>query len=229
MPEAEARGGMASDVLSGSGLGLLLGSVVGLTTTPVVAGVVGGITSLLAVFLGLDGGGEGKLGALGRVQLNGVRIGCFGLAAVVGVALGLYVRINNPLAEAPERQLERWQAAFPDNPRLAREMMVYERTRLKPAALSFDTSGPATEVTVGEGAGATAAVLYSALKSADNCRELAPARSGNDVNKLLEAYNNRGGPLAVVATQVRALPPEQRAGALESVRTLLCELEKPEQ
>jgi hypothetical protein len=125
--ETRKRGSTAADALAGIGLGLMLGTIVGLTTTPVVAGLVGGITSLLAVFLGLDGGGgEGKLASIARVQLNAVRIGCFGLAAVAGFGIGLYVRINNPLAEAPQTQLARWQAAFPDNPVLAQQMMVFE-------------------------------------------------------------------------------------------------------
>lgn len=226
--ETRKRGSTAADALAGVGLGLMLGTIVGLTTTPVVAGLVGGITSLLAVFLGLDGGGEGKLASIARVQLNAVRIGSFGLAAVAGFGIGLYVRINNPLAEAPQTQLARWQAAFPDNPVLAQQMMVYERTRLEPASLSFDTKGAPTAVKQGAGAAATTAVLFSALKGKDNCRELAPSNFANDVNKLLVGYDNRGGALSVVAAHVRTLPPTQQAAALESVRTLICELEKPE-
>ena len=79
-----------------------------------------------------------------------------------------------------------------------------------------DGPAAATPVKVGEGAGGTTAVLFSALKSKHNCRDLAPARYGNDANKLLDAYGNRGGPLSAVATQVGALPPEQRAGALDT-------------
>ncbi|HQY10435.1 MAG TPA: hypothetical protein PK797_17170, partial [Burkholderiaceae bacterium] len=46
------RNSVLGDVLSGAGLGLLLGVVVGLATSPVVAIVVGALVSLLAVFLG---------------------------------------------------------------------------------------------------------------------------------------------------------------------------------
>jgi hypothetical protein len=189
-----------------------------------VAGVVGGITSLLAVFLGLDGG-EGKLA---RLRINAARIGSFGLAAVLGVGLGLYVRINNPLAESPQRQLERWQAAFKDNPELAAQMMVYERTRLEPGALRFSPAAPATPVKQGAGAATMGAVLFSSLKGKNYCRDLTLANYGNDAGKLLAGYENRGGALAVVAAHVKSLPTAQHAAALEAVRTLVCELEKEE-
>jgi hypothetical protein len=61
----ETRGdGFAIDVFSGVGLGLLLGIVVALSITPVVSIVVGSLASLLAVFLGLEGGEGSKGGAL---------------------------------------------------------------------------------------------------------------------------------------------------------------------
>ena len=88
-----------------------------------------------------------------------VRIGSFGLATVLGLFFGLYVRINNPLAQSPAEQLEKWHAVFPvtvsdgkpeteanhadspeqagDNRILARQMMIYERTGLVPSKLRF--------------------------------------------------------------------------------------------
>ena len=216
-----SSGGIAVDMLAGAGLGLLLGIVVGLSTSPVVGVVVGGLTSLLAAFLGLQGGEDSKIAAFAKVQLNGVRIGCFGLAAVLGVLLGLYVRINNPLAEAPEHQLARWTRAFPDNPVLARQMMISERTGLNAANLKFDPGAAGVAVTLAAGAGARSASLFSNAGDRDFCRELAPERFGNDTANILNAYGDIET-FAPVANQVRALPAEQRLGALLAAHAMLC-------
>lgn len=222
MSDTRRTGGdIVVDVMSGTGLGLLLGMVVGLSTSPVVGIVVGALTSLLAVFLGLQGGEDSKVAALARVQLNGVRIGCFGLAAVLGVLLGLYVRINNPLAEAPEHQLARWMRAFPDNPVLARQMMISERSGLNATNLKFDAEAAGVAVTLAAGAGARSASLFSNAGARDLCRELAPERFGNDTGNILNAYGDIEA-LAPVATQVRALPADHRLGALLAAHAMLC-------
>ena len=91
--EKTTKSGVAVDVFSGSGLGLLLGVIMGMAHTPVVATVVGAITSLLAVFLGLEGSGS-KLAEITKVRLNGVRIGSFALATVAGLFLGRAIVIG---------------------------------------------------------------------------------------------------------------------------------------
>lgn len=217
---------IAVDVLSGAGLGLLLGIVVGLASSPVVAIVVGGLTSLLAVFLGLESGGDSKVASLAKVQLNGVRIGSFGLAAALGVIFGLYIRISNPFVDPPTQHLARWQAAFPDNPALARQMMIFERTGITPSTLNFD-KGPGVAVKL-ERTAAHQAVLFGSLQGKDLCRELAPTRFGDDVKKTLQAYDDQGEPLATVAAKVRDLPDEHKRSSLVAVHAFICKLEKEE-
>jgi hypothetical protein len=43
-----------SHVIAGAGIGLLVGTLVGLSLSPVVGVVLGGLTALLAAFLGLS-------------------------------------------------------------------------------------------------------------------------------------------------------------------------------
>lgn len=227
-PEPPGRRSAAADLLSGLGIGLLLGIVVGLSTTPVVAVVVGALTSLLAALLGLGGSSPAdpaKPTLLNTMQLNGLRIGSFGLAAVAGVFIGLYVRINNPLAESPKAQLARWDAAFPDNPTLARQMMIYERHRLVPGALKLDQDF-GTAVTAAAGPDTRSAVLFSNLQGKALCRDLAPTEYGNDTAKLLRAWGDVGKPLSDLAEAVGALPADQRAPALAGAHALLCGLER---
>jgi hypothetical protein len=213
-----------TDMLAGAGLGLLLGLLVGLSTSPVVGVVVGTLTSLLAVVLGLQGSGgtDGKTPALARLHLHGVRIASFGLAAVIGVLAGLYVRINNPLAQSPEQQLARWTRTFPDNPVLAAQMMISERSGLNSAKLAFDPKAEGVAVTVSAGAAAKGAGLFSSVGQRDLCRELDPRRFDNDSAKILDAYDTIE-PLVDTARQVRALPDDaQRRAALQTAHTVLC-------
>jgi hypothetical protein len=219
---------LAADLASGLGIGLLLGLVLGLSTTPVVAVVVGALTSLLAALLGLAGGqtaDASQPSLSSRLQINGLRIGSLGLAAVAGVFIGLYVRINNPLAESPKAQLARWEAAFPDNPTLAQQMMIYERHRLVPGTMKL---GPdfGTTVTAAAGPDTRSAVLFSQLQGKALCRDLAPVAYGNDVTKQLRAWGDQGPPLSKLAQSVGTLPAEQQAPALAGAHALLCDLEQ---
>jgi hypothetical protein len=209
-----------SDVLAGLGIGLLLGTVVGLATSPVVAYVVGGLTSLLAVLLGLEGRGDGKPAVFGKVQINGLRIGVFGLAAVAGVLFGQWMRINNPLAEPPERSLARWSRAFPDNPALAAQLMVHERLGLSPAALRL--GGADAPVVASAQAAALRPGLMSGGGTVQLCAELEPARFGNRAEPALDAWGDERGAYAEVAQRIRMMPPEHRLPALQAAHALVC-------
>jgi hypothetical protein len=216
---------MGADLMSGMSLGLLLGLVVGLATSPVVGIVVGALVSLLAVFLGLESRADSNLTILSKVQINGVRISAFGLAAVAGVLLGQYVRINNPMAEAPERQLARWSKAFPGNPALAAQMMINERTGITPNALSFDSNAAAVAVTAAVGPAPNRPGLYSGASDKALCGVLAPKLFGHSVENILQRYSNEGGVFASVAKRIGELPQDQQLGALAGAHALLCEWE----
>lgn len=214
----------APDVFAGAGLGLLLGSVLGLSITPVVAGVVGALTSVLAVFLGLDIKSVGTR----MPSVNAVRIGAFGFATVIGIGLGLFVRINNPLALDPESVMTKWNNAFPDNPTLARQMMVYERTALRPDAVAFTEDGASVAVSqdAGAAAGKQAVLFSSALSDFDACSQLDPERLSTP-EATLRVYARPNAPdiVRAVGTNLEALPEEDRSTGLRVAHTLLCEMQ----
>jgi hypothetical protein len=213
----------AADIFAGTGVGLLLGSVIGLSVTPVVAMVVGALTSFLAVFLGLDGKNSTSL----LPKVNAIRIGAFGFATVAGLALGLHARVNNPLAVDPSIALARWDAAFPDNPTLARQMMVYERTAIVPATLAFENSGSASNVTIDpSAAGAKQVVLFSALSEFDACARLDPERFATPAD-ILAAYNRDNSPELVRAfgEQMRSMEDNNIEVALRFSHRVLCQMQ----
>ena len=133
--------GAIADMFAGAGIGALLGTILGLAITPVVATVVGALTSVLAVFLGLDGQERSRM-----LKVNALRIGAFGFATIAGLTLGMFLRINNPMAMEPEQAIARWNEAFKDNPSLAQQMMIFERTGLKPTEISVWCGGRRCQV-----------------------------------------------------------------------------------
>jgi hypothetical protein len=210
------------DLLGGAGLGLLLGTLVGLSSSPVVGVVVGALASVLAVFLGLDLSTGSVMGAL---RINGPRIGALGLATVVGVGIGLWVRVNNPFLPDPLAQLQRWQAALPEDPTLAKQMMLFERTGIVPSRFQYGNAPPGEDVTVAmeEGAAIRTAVLFSTLSEFDACTQLDPA-SYRTADAVLARYSRPGAPdyLPKFAASITALPEADRNDALATAHQLLC-------
>lgn len=219
-----------ANLAAGSGFGLLLGVIVGLSQTPVVMGVITVLTGLLAVFLGLKKGGETDKTEPGTLQANHGRIGSFGVAAALGLILGIYLRIANPFAEDPRVESERWTNAFPNNPVLASQAMLYERLGVEPAVWYFDPN-TAVEATVNEElAKARRGGLFGVLQNSNLCDDLDPAQYSNEPEILITAYDIPSEPVLVaVADKVRGLPPSQQLSALTVVHTVFCELNKEQE
>ncbi len=223
----EMRGsawGYVVDVFSGLGLGLLLGVILALSITPVVSVVVGALAALLGLFLGLEGGGgdDAKASALNKVRLNGLRIGSFGLATVLGLMLGLFVRGNHLFDESLEKHLARWEG-FPKG--VAQQMVIFERTGLVPATLAFEKGAPPVEVTLDEKtAFRKSSALVGALEDRDLCRELDPEEWNNAPDRILRRYGDLNDPLfADIAARIGSVPDEAlRLSMLTVVDKLIC-------
>jgi hypothetical protein len=216
------------DLFGGAGMGLLLGTLVGLSSSPVVGVVVGALASVLAVFLGLDVTTGSAMGAL---RINGARIGALGVATVVGLGLGLYVRVNNPFLPEPEAQLQRWQAALPEDPTLAKQMTVFERTGIVPSRFQYGTEMPGEEITVAmqEGAPTRTAALFSTLSEFDACQQLDPSKY-RTLDAVLARYSRPGAPdyLPRVAASIAGLPEGDRETALATAHDVLCIMQSEE-
>ncbi|MEA3274024.1 MAG: hypothetical protein U9Q81_01720 [Pseudomonadota bacterium] len=212
--ETRRRGGeLLVNLFSGVGLGLLLGIIVGLSVTPVVSVVVGALTSLLAVFLGLEGGADSKLAALGNTRLNGVRIGSFGFATVFGLLLGLYIRIQDPFAVSIQQHMQRWlDADFTREE--AKIVVMYQNAGLKPEGV---------EVVAGV-TDHKKPVLYGVLEDIDACNRLNPQRYGDDPEEILGAFRNYDTTaLGQIADQVDEMPKDVQLKVLTMVHKIMCD------
>lgn len=113
----------AADAFAGFALGLLTGLLVGLSSTPVVGGVVGALTAVIAGFFGLTSA---------PLTPDPLRIGSFGCAAVIGLAFGLHVRAQDLTALTVREEVRRWTDAgyAPD---AARDIVAFARYGIRPA------------------------------------------------------------------------------------------------
>lgn len=93
-PELQPKPSLKLAWYGGTGIGLLFGIIMGTSTTPTVATVLGALTTLLAAILGLNDHYFNNVKA--------VRVGSFGFACVIGAYTGLYVRSHNLLSPSPE-------------------------------------------------------------------------------------------------------------------------------
>ncbi|MDX1677494.1 hypothetical protein [Arsukibacterium sp.] len=197
---------VAADLFCGAGIGVLLGTLVGLSANEVVAELVVGIVAILAAALGLVSASE-KIGA------RPWRIGAFGFFATVSVIVALMVRTHDSLAPSAMEQHRLW-TAIGFSEREAAELVAYRQLGLKPDGAQLEP-----QVLKGK-----AAVLYAA--DAETCRDLAPG-GYSDNAELLNAWSLQQGAWADVAAIAVTLSPEQARLLLAASWALACSVEAP--
>lgn len=120
----------------GSGIGLLFGIIMGTSTTPTVATILGALTAVLAGVLGLNDKYFNNAKA--------VRIGSFGFACVIGAYMGLFVRSHNLLSPSPEALKKQYvQLGFSEERAL--ELVLY-----KEFGFTIEEEAPSQTVTTVE-------------------------------------------------------------------------------
>lgn len=102
---------IASQIFSSVGIGLLIGILLGLSTSPVAGLVIGSVTALLASLIGVNGPGkQAELESSEKIyqerqKLIGIRAGVFGLTCVLGIIIGIQMRTHDVLSP-PEHTLK---------------------------------------------------------------------------------------------------------------------------
>ena len=222
---------LLSDAFPSLGIGLLVGVLVGLSLTPVVAGILTTLGGLLAAMLGLqqEPGGESST-ALSRLRMKGVRIGAFGLATVLGVAAGLYARNHDLFTPPVKDQIVRWQEAGYSRDE-AKQFVALQRFGLTPEG---------REIVQSDLQKTQMSALFGALSDVDLCDKLSARRFDNDPQLIAAAYRrlNAGdatdkrtplyGVLSELADRVERLPPAERAGIFQEMENLVCTIQRLE-
>jgi hypothetical protein len=186
-----------SAVFNGMGIGFLLGILWSLSISPVIGGVIATLSSLLALFLGLS---EKYLD-----PLKSLRIGAFGLFAVAGVILGLYLRANDPFAPTLRDKMEQY----------------IELGYSQKEARAFITKAVLADSTK---ALREASVLYSSTVDASACDDLAYANEQNP-DEIINVFKMAGGTWEELAVAFsKDLPKEYVGKSLLLMRDCFCSL-----
>ena len=187
-----------SAVFNGLGIGLLLGMLLGLSISPVVSGVIATLSSLLAIFLGLN---EKYLD-----PLKSIRIGAFGLFAVAGILLGIYMRANDSFAPSL-LDMKNEYMAIGYNDEEARAFIT--------KSIEADTGKTRRQ----------ANVLYSSTVDAGACDVLVYANEETPVQEIINTFTEAGGTWKELAENFQKdLPEESVKPSLLSLRDCFCDL-----
>jgi len=195
-------------IFNGLGVGLLLGFLLGLAVSPVVSGVIATISSLLAVLLGLN---ERFLG-----PAKSIRIGSFGLFAVVGILAGMYIRANNPLSPSlQDLKKEYTDLGYTQDEAL--DFITYLEFELKPEEWEGRISDSATAPK------RRANQLYSANVPLDRCRYIESADETMAYPDILNSFTRAGGIWEEFTTAFNPdTPDDVKTGALLAMRDSFC-------
>jgi len=214
--------GLATQILSGVGLGLLLGMIAGLSVSPVVQVILGALVTVVTGFLGLqaapaDGAASG---VLGNLKINEVRIGSFAFACVAGILCGLFIRSNAPFTSITH-DVKKWTDAGYSEPE-ARQNVAFQLLGFKPAD---------KEIVAGDLQKASASGLFAAHGDKFSlCDTLNPKTLNNDPQQSLAMLNQYSsvydGKLAPLAAEIQKLSPRDQEKLLEANWGVICELEK---
>jgi len=185
-------------IFNGLGIGLLLGILLGLSISPVVSGVIATLSGLLALFLGLN---EKYLD-----PLKSLRIGAFGLFAVAGILLGLYLRVNDSFAPSL-LDLKNEYVAVGYSDEEARAFIT--------KSVEADTGKTRRQ----------ANVLYSSTVDAGACDVLVYANEDTPVKEIVNTFTEAGGTWKELAESFQKdLPEELVKVSLLSMRDCFCDL-----
>lgn len=197
---------VALHALAGAGLGLCVGTLIGMTTAPIVGTVVGALAALFATIFG--------------VRLQDVeafaRIGGFGAFCVLGVLAGVALRTHNALGISVIQQVHEWVAAGYD-PGTARQIVLYREL-----GLLSDKSGLLAPTSRADKIGPSTASAHLSAMGQDQCSEMAPANFANDPAKIIRSYRSSRGFWAALAESLAGLPPDKQLVIAQASWRLAC-------
>jgi hypothetical protein len=214
---------MIGQLFAGTGLGLLVGILVGLSSSPVVAVVVGALAAGMVTLLGFAR--PAKDGDTAYAEGSVYRLGSFGVACAIAVLLGLYVRTHNWTSPSIADQVSEVQKAgySPDD---ARRWVAYKNVG-SILAVGPSSTGPGSAGTGGtqargdSGAPPVAESVLFASGNSGECQYFDTNRY-KDAQEHLYALRQAGGRYAEYAEKISTLDAARQKAVLDSLRLLFC-------
>jgi hypothetical protein len=201
-----------AQLYSGSGLGLMLGLLLGLSSTPVVAVVVGAIAALLGSIVLPHVPSKAAAGDAAETRATiDLRAGAFGMACVVGILGGIWLRTHDVLSpKTPTliEKLEQWKS-IGFSPQEARVLVARSEGLGEGGGTKVTAALPTTRT-----------LLFG--DPTTRCAQLKVDRYAN-VNAAATAYEAYGeSALAQVARGLSRLPDSDAHKALEVIVEAAC-------
>ena len=200
---------MIGQLFAGTGLGLLVGLLLGLSSSPVVSVVVGALATGMVTLLGFGG----KDGTFVYTGGSAIRLGSFGLACATAVLLGLCTRTYDWASPSIAQQVAKVQQAGYS----ADEARRWVASRNVGTALNSNQGRS-------DGSSQTASVASSVLFSGGNSGECQyfDTRRFKDNTEHLYTLRQMGGTYAEYAGKIGALDANQQKSVLEALQLLFC-------
>lgn len=197
--------------LAGSALGLLLGLLVGLSSSPVVAAVVGTLTAALMVLLGFSK--PDNPDDPNRTSASAWRLSGFGIFGAVALLSGLGIRTHNLFSQPIATQVDDL-AASGFTPDEAHAWVAYKNAglHLRIPEGSFDKTSKLSS---------NASSVLFADSGSDACTLFDPSQYANSTEQW-NAFNLRGPQYAQLVQFGRQLNDQQRTALIQSIKPLLC-------
>ncbi len=212
---------MIGQIFAGVGLGLLVGVLVGLSSSPVVSVVVGALATGLTALLGFARSAKDTEPAHAVGSM--VRLGSFGFSCTAAVLLGLLIRTHNWASPSIADQVtEVRKAGYSEE--VARSWVAYRNI----GATSFQFNSPGNIVASngdhekpdGGSAQTAGSVLFNSSGS-DECQSF-DTRRYKDTTEHLNALQLLGGKHAEYAKKISSLDAQHQKMVLDSLRLLFC-------
>lgn len=202
---------MMGQLFAGAGLGLLVGVLVGLSSSPVVSVVVGALAAGMVTLLGFTR--PAKEGEPAYKEGSVARLGSFGVACTAAVLLGLFVRTHNWLSPSIAEQVAE-----------VRKAGYTEDEARRWVALRNIGTAPGSENEKSKSGGGNGAVAGSVLFAGGNSGECQyfDTNRYKDVPEHLYALRQQGGTYAEYADKISTLDSSHQKTVLDSLRILYC-------
>jgi hypothetical protein len=200
--------------VSGIALGLLLGTLVGFSQSPVAATVVGALTGALALFLGFNtkSDGDGHLSSDSRASAG--RVCGFGFACTAALLLSLYARTHDAFSIPIQSQIDVLKTAkYSDDE--AHSWVAYKNAgillRISREAIA-DKDDKRTQ---------TAGSVLFDDPGADPCFVFDPKRIPK-VDDRISAMRNSGPRFVGIADSVEKLDQPSKKAIMDGMTRLFC-------
>jgi hypothetical protein len=205
--------------VSGIALGLLLGTLVGFSQSPVVAAVVGALTGGLVLFLGFNTKPDADGQPTQDSRAAAGRLAGFGFACTVALVFSLYARTHDTLSVAVATQVNTLKSAGYSEDE-AHAWVAYKNAGL---LLRMNKEAIADK---DDKRAATAESVLFADQGVDPCFSFDRTRIA-DVNERITAMRNSGPRFVTLADAISKLDPAKKEAMMDGMSRLFCPASTP--